>query len=413
MTQAFIIQLAACRKILLLQGPIGAFFQHLSAWLQQGGSVVYKINFQGGDEWDYPKHLGQTFAYTGKVSDFDAYFANFVQEHQIDAVVCHGDTRIYHKIAKTICQQQNISFWAFEEGYYRPFWVTLEKDGVNDFSSLPKDIAFFQAAVPDFPIKKYQKATDIKGGFFPIAKVAMLHYFAMQIRKKQYPNYQHHRETQLWYYIKSWIRALWRKKWYQYKEASIAEKIENGNIQSFFILPLQVSTDSQIHTHSNFSSMQECLLEVMQSFAQHAPKHCQLIVKHHPMDRGFTSYRRVIDRFIAQNPDVFGRIIYVHDITLPTLMRKAIGMVTINSTSGMSAMLHKLPVKVIGRAHYDMQGLTDQQPLSTFWQNPVAPDMQAVYDFRLYHINYTQLAGSFYHKVKLPDNPYQKTIQAA
>lgn len=401
------MQLAACRNVLLLQGPIGSFFQHLAAWLREGGSRVYKINFQGGDEWDYPSRLGRTFAYTGEVGDFSAYFLDFVRDNQIDAVVCHGDTRIYHALAKQICLQKSISFWAFEEGYYRPFWVTLEKDGVNDYSSLPRDISFFQAAYQTLPIQQYHEPTGIKGGFWPVAKAAIAHYRELMKQKNHYPYYQHHRETRPWYYIKSWIRAGWRKKWYQLREYPIAKKIKEGCIHSFFILPLQVATDSQIHTHSDFSSMRHCLLDVMLSFAIHAPKHCQLVIKHHPMDRGFISYRHTITEF-EQHPEIQGRIFYVHDITLPTLMNAAIGMVTINSTSGMSAMLHGLPVKVIGRAHYNMQGLTDQQPLSQFWQKPKAPDMKAVHAFRLYHINYTQLAGNFYYKVPLPPNPYQK-----
>lgn len=37
-------------KILLLQGPLGPFFQSLSQALSDAGHEVYKIHFNGGDE---------------------------------------------------------------------------------------------------------------------------------------------------------------------------------------------------------------------------------------------------------------------------------------------------------------------------------------------------------------------------
>ena len=37
-------------KILLLQGPLGPFFQTLSQALSKAGHEVYKIHFNGGDE---------------------------------------------------------------------------------------------------------------------------------------------------------------------------------------------------------------------------------------------------------------------------------------------------------------------------------------------------------------------------
>ena len=41
----------------------------------------------------------------------------------------------------------------FEEGYFRPYWVTLEREGVNRHSLLPRDAAWFydiEGRVPEF-----------------------------------------------------------------------------------------------------------------------------------------------------------------------------------------------------------------------------------------------------------------------
>lgn len=401
-------KLAAYRRILLLQGPLGNFFQQLAQWLKSGGSQVYKINFSGGDNWDYPEIMGNVFDYTGMTFDFADYVKKFLQQHQIDAVVCFGDTRAYHVIAQEVCQTLNISFWVFEEGYFRPFWVTLEEHGVNAFSMLPRDGAFFQAAYPQLKQKVYQEPAKVKGGFLPMAWVAIQHYTALFFDQARYPHYRHHRQQDFYYYLKCWLRSGWRYVWYKWRNRPIAKMIQQGKMGRFYIFPLQVATDSQIRVHSDYASMRNGLLDVLGSFAVHAPKDTKLIVKHHPLDRGFTNYRKTIERFIETHPDVAGRIFYVHDIPLPVFLRTSIGMVTVNSTSGLSALLHHLPTKVLGRANYDIIELASRKSLAQFWKEPRKPNEQLFHAYRMYHINYTQIHGNFYTQVNLPPNPYQK-----
>ena len=50
----------------------------------------------------------------------------------------------------------------------------------------------------------------------------------------------------------------------------------------------------------------------------------------------------------------------------------------------------------MGRALYDVVGLTDQKPLDEFWRNPVPPNHEFYLKFREYLIEQTQLNGSFY-----------------
>ena len=50
----------------------------------------------------------------------------------------------------------------------------------------------------------------------------------------------------------------------------------------------------------------------------------------------------------------------------------------------------------MGKALYDIKGITDQKPLDEFWQNPTPPDYEFYLQFREYLIQQTQLNGSFY-----------------
>ena len=75
------------------------------------------------------------------------------------------------------------------------------------------------------------------------------------------------------------------------------------------------------------------------------------------MDRGIKNYSRFINK-ISVNLSINSRVMVVHDVHLPTCLKNAIGTVTINSTVGLSSLYHKTPTIALGRALYDIEGLT-------------------------------------------------------
>lgn len=396
------------QRILLLQGPIGPFFKNFGDWMRlTHRKTVFKLNFNHGDEVYYPQNTCNTFAYRDTYQAFPEFLSGFITEHRIDAVICFGDTRPYHIAAKQVADKLGASFWVFEEGYFRPFYVTLEQKGVNAFSPLPRKASFFREKLPTLPRQKYQEPPAVKGGFAPMAKCAICYYWASGSNRKLYPHYIHHRCNSIPRYIRSWMISGLKRAAYMFKDRKFSAEIKSGKYGKFYILPLQVFNDSQVRVHSDFSSVQSFLLHVLTSFATHAPNDVNLIVKHHPMDRGFTDYRKTINRFIRQHPKLKGRIFYVHDAPLPVFLRHGIGMVTLNSTSGLSALIHNMPVKVLGRASYDIPGITFQKCLAEFWRRPTPPDPELFHAYRMYHINVTQINGSFYSQVNLPEIPGQ------
>ena len=392
-------------RILLLQGPVGSFFTDFSRWLhEQHGKTVFKLNFNYGDEVFYPSSHNHTFSYSDTYQAFPDFLATFVDEHRIQAIVCFGDTRPYHILAKALANQHHgISFWAFEEGYFRPHFVTLEKNGVNAYTDLPPDASFYLNAYPYLAQHEYHAPKAVPSGFFPMAKQAMRYYFFSKFKRKHYPHYVHHRMSSLRHYIHLWTLSGIKRINYWLQDRHFGKQVENGRFGKFFILPLQVFNDSQIHVHSDFSSVRNFLLHVLSSFSTYAPDDINLIVKHHPMDRGFIDYQKDINLFISKHPKLKGRIFYVHDVPLPVFLRYGIGMVTLNSTSGLSALIHHMPVKVLGRAHYDIPDITFQGSLADFWHNPTKPDLQKFHAYRMYHINITQINGSFYSRVNFPN----------
>ena len=395
--------LESAENILLLQGPVGDFFQRLADWLTANGKTVHKFNFNAGDDYFYPPTQTHTVAFNDSYDVFPEFLQKYIIQHQIQAVVGFGDTRPYHLLAKRIANENQASFWAFEEGYFRPYYITLEKDGVNAFSPLPRRADFFLEQFPKLAQQEYEAPTPVRGGFTPMAKNAIRYYIELFRNPRKYSDYIHHRAPNAGHYLKLWSLSILKRLNYYIEDIQIAKRVEAGKYGKFFIVPLQVFNDSQVRIHCDFSSVRSFLLHVLASFAAHAPADTNLIIKHHPMDRGFIDYSRDIKRFIKKHPKLKGRITYVHDVPLPVFLRHGLGMVTINSTSGLSGLIHNMPVKVLGRAHYDIPGITDQNTLAEFWNHPTPPDSDLFHAYRMYHLNVTQINGNFYSQVFFPD----------
>jgi capsular polysaccharide export protein len=168
----------------------------------------------------------------------------------------------------------------------------------------------------------------------------------------------------------------------------------------YYLVPLQVTNDAQITSHSKFKSPEDFINEVISSFARHAPHETMLVIKHHPLDRGYHNYAALIQQ-LSTKLNVEGRILYLHDQHLPTLLSHSKGVVVINSTVGFSAMHHQKPVKVMGQAFYNIADLAFQEELDRFWQEAERPDAFIYQKFLSNLIEKTQVNGSFYRRLPM------------
>ena len=162
--------LESAENILLLQGPVGDFFLRLADWLTENGKTVHKFNFNAGDDYFYLPTQAHTVVFNDDYNAFPEFLQEYIVQHHIQAVVCFGDTRPYHVIAKRIANENQASFWAFEEGYFRPYYITLEKDGVNAFSPLPRRADFFLNNSLSLPSKNMKHQRRYAAGLRPWQK---------------------------------------------------------------------------------------------------------------------------------------------------------------------------------------------------------------------------------------------------
>lgn len=374
------------KTVLLLQGPVGTFFHRLAIKMEKNKTKVLKLNFNGGDFFFYPN--GKRCKCDEK--DLENFYENFFKEKKIDAIVMYNDCRLIHAKAIKVARKLGIGIWIFEEGYLRPYCITFEKDGVNANSSLPRDKNFYLSC----NILTKESIKEIPGGFKFMAFSAFLYWLFSFLLAPFFNNKLHHR-TLFPFEFLFWFRSLYRKYLYKFTEKKLNQKIYSLE-KKYFLAILQVYNDTQIKHHYK-KSIEEFIEELILSFANHARAKSYLIFKHHPMDRGYRNYSKLINE-LSQKYHVEGRIFYVHDTYLPTLLKNALGCITINSTVGLSAILEGCPTKVCGNAFYDFEGLAYPKKLQFFWHEAHAykPNPSLVLNFKNYLLNTNQFNGNFY-----------------
>jgi capsule polysaccharide modification protein KpsS len=194
-----------------------------------------------------------------------------------------------------------------------------------------------------------------------------------------------------------WGRSGVRKVTNRIRERKVLDRLAGELSGRYFFAPLQVHCDSQVG-HSRFASVSEFIREIAETFAASAPAETHLVFKHHPHDRAYTDYRALISELAAEHR-LGDRLIYVHDLHLPTILRNARGTIAMNSTVGISSLLHDTPVIALGDAIYDIPGVTHQGSLGDFLVDPGEVDGELFEAFRAWVRHTTQINGSFHKRL--------------
>lgn len=383
----------AGKRVLLLQGPNGPFFRRFADDLRARGCQVTKVNFNAGDGLFFRGGRGaDVVRFTGRLDQWPELLRALLVERRIERVFLFGDQKPIHRAATKVCKELGVDFWALEEGYLRPDWVTIEKGGVNGNSSLPRDPEFYRRATANLP--ELAPPRPLGNTFYHHMWWAIWNAVACTLFFWRYPHYRHHRQINCWLQAMQWGRGAFRKVWYRWKERKVTPRLVGEYRGRFFLLPLQVYCDAQLQ-HSSYETMEDFVEDVVTQFARHAPPDMLLVVKHHPHDRAYRDYTRYL-RDLAARHGLIDRLIYVHDLHLPTLLKAARGVVTMNSTVGTSALFHHTPTKVMGKAVYDIPGLTCQRPLAEFLRDPGTVDNDLLVAFTRWLREDNQINGSFY-----------------
>jgi len=371
----------------------------MANWFITQGKQVHKVCLNPGDAWDWRGVKGgQTHHFKEHPGQWRSYLEQLLRDKHITAIVLFGQGRRYHQVAIELAEMAAVQVYVMEEGYFRPGFVTFEQGGVNGFSRIPPVTEI--NALGQIELQQVPAPETTAFHFAKMAWHATAYYLVMWWRRHQYPAYQHHRPTSPWRYTALWLRSWARKGLRRRSDRKRVKSLIDQRLPYFFV-PLQCPEDSQINLHSPYTTIEEFVLEVLQSFARHAPAAAHLLFKQHPMSRGETLYGPFINS-LARQLGVQTRVHFVTETHNPTVLDHCQGVVTINSTMGLQALDHQKPVKALGEAFFNTAGLTDQQPLDTFWEAPKLPAVNTT-KFICYVKCKTQIPGSLY---AMADEPW-------
>ncbi|TMV56002.1 hypothetical protein FGG78_37785 [Thioclava sp. BHET1] len=215
----------------------------------------------------------------------------------------------------------------------------------------------------------------------------------MALGRWLYPHYLHHaldsplREYAGW--IGKGLRLPARQRLHRQQAQRVA-----AHRGPLFLFPLQLETDYQIRDHGTGETLAIILKRVLTSFAEHAPAHAMLAIKVHPMDNGWARWDRQVTQ-AAATLGIADRVAYLDGGSLDALLPRTAGVVTVNSTVGLSAIAVGRPCLALGRAIYALPGLTHCAGLDSFWTRPEAPDAARVAAFlHFLRMNY-HIPGTF------------------
>jgi capsular polysaccharide export protein len=376
------------RRYLFLQGPASPFFAQLSRKLQSSSHKVYRINFCFGDQIFWPDAATN---YRGNLAKWPSFLREFLTKHSITDIILFGDCRPYHRVAVDLAAGRGVTVHVFEDGYLRPNWITVERNGVNGYSSLPRDpdVIRQSGAIQDIP-----KPLALAGGMTHRVFWDILYNVATVFGRPLFPGYQRHRTHHPFWEYAGWIRRLSRfRAAKRHTEAQVRRLLSDAG--GFYLVPLQLDDDFQIRKHSRFGGNEKFLRETIESFARCAPPQSHLLIKIHPLDNGLIDRQRQVGK-IAAACGVQPRVTCIDGGLLPTLLEAARGVVLVNSTTGTSAIYHRRPTIALGTAIYAIPGLTFQGRLDDFWCNATAPDAELFTAFYKLTVSETQIAGNLY-----------------
>lgn len=378
------------RCFLLLQGVCSPFFARLADQLRAAGHRVYKVNFNGGDAayWG----LRSSWSYRGPVDGLRDYLDDKYRRYGITDQIVFGDRRPIHRPAVAHGEQYGIRTHVFEEGYFRPYWITLEREGVNGHSLLPRDPDWFWQVGANLP--DYGNGEAFVSPFWVRALHDVTYHAASAINPLLYPGYRIHAPVKAPVEYAGYMRRFAKLRLTRDKDNRRVNALV-ASTEPYFLLPLQLNSDAQIRYHSRFEDMAGVIEYVMASFALHAPLDTRLVIKNHPLDMGWVAYSRIITEF-AKRFDLVGRIDYLESGDLVGLIQRARGVVTVNSTVGPVALGLGCPTMALGDAIYNLPGLIYQGTLDNFWGDGVKPDAELYRRFRNTVIHTTQVNGGFY-----------------
>ncbi len=378
------------KTFLFLQGPASFFSRKFASYLEKQGANCLRINFCFSD---WVCWLGKPAVnFRKKIEDWPEFLRKFIKDNHVTTILYYADCFPYHRIAREVADDLGIDAIAYENGYLRPNWLTIEKGGMSQFSHFPVN--------PDEIIQKGSGIPDQENMILPSAKFwveavgEVLFHTCNYLYHWTFHNYQADRYYNPFIEYFSQIPRLLKAKKLDAEANQFINTLLNTKAD-FWLFPLQMQNDYQLRVNSNFKHQSEAIELVIKSFSKFSAVHEKLVIKIHPMDNGIEPWNKIITD-LKDKYAVSKRVFFVDGGNLQNFIVNSRGVITINSTVGLHSLQALKPVYVLGCAIYDIKGLASDQSLGEFFQNPVSPDKKLLDAFIKLIAASIQVKGHFF-----------------
>ncbi len=320
--------------------------------------------FTGFRGWMHSQSVLESRAYYATL-----YFYKYLCRVPVDLVCVWNGINLPLASAARVARKLGKQTVFFENGYLRDT-TTLDPAGVNYQNSLVnKPRSFYDAVSPQTALleKLYSTAAQTR-----------------QIKRKWYQN------------------LIKRQEIKQPEPVALPE--------SFIFLPFQVQDDTQVLLYSphvkSMAALVDCAVNAVKQYNVLTGKKVWLVAKEHPSDFGRVDYSALQARYQQDN------ILFLRFYPTPDLIAQAQGVITLNSTVGIEALVQHKPVITLGNSFYNIDGLvchvTHSEQLATCIQFIDAePDHQLIDKF-LYYLRYCYLAEGSWHQ---PSEPHFQSVR--
>lgn len=377
-------------RVLLLQGPSNFFFAELGRAIHARGGSVDRIGFSLGDRLYWRRKSGRFIPCKVSPDGFAAWITQVFDDLRPTDLVMLGDGRFYHRTAIDLARSHPSAprLHIVEHGLIRPGWLMVEPDGMGSASRIPARFSATPTEDPPAP-------SPARGASFATYAALDIAYHLPQMLLGPLlrPHYQSPAGLSQWSEYGGWMGKLVKRPGTGRQDRA-TEAALDASSGPIFLFPLQLEHDVQVTAHGGGESLRSHLKDTLIDFASNAQQNAELVIKRHPLDNGTTPWRSLISA-TAKDLGVMDRVHYLHGGNLDALLARAAGVVTVNSTVGLQALLAGRPCLTLGTAVYDIEGMTHQGPRDLFWTAPEAPDPDRVDKFRAFLLNHYHVPGSF------------------
>jgi capsule polysaccharide modification protein KpsS len=359
--------------------------------------------------------LDKTEIYKHEVRSYLECIREADERYRIDMFIVWS-MRFRERIIYQYARKHNIPIYIFEHGYFRPFTLTVDTEGINFENSLPRSSEFYLNQIIDEErLKKYLNApeTAIKDARITenYKKICESHSRTKQV--KSIPKLSPYISNLS---ISSLVKIARRAK-NKYINQPLTHKRVNYHLNAYnqlseqmissggqyIFVPFQLQTDTQTVLYSPYiKTMLQLVTFMSEAVAEYNDKYqtnLNIVFKPHPMYQIKEPNLNLLD--ILEVCKKFKNCYMNTSLSTTTLIKDCEFVATINSTVGIEALTQGKKVMTLGQAFYNIDGIvehvkTPDQLLDGIYRTIHKPRNQTLVNRFLYYIRFNYFSEIFY-----------------